>query len=69
MSWGILLSVMGSWVSYAAVRYSIAYAVYQDSTRRSLALSLGICSLLSLLFVVALALSFVLPYQDMLDLA
>ncbi|KAH9964835.1 hypothetical protein BC827DRAFT_891147 [Russula dissimulans] len=61
--WGILLSVMGSWASYTAVRYFIAYSVYQDRTRRSVALSLGICSLLSLIFVVALALSFVLPYQ------
>ncbi|KAI9452260.1 hypothetical protein F5148DRAFT_515455 [Russula earlei] len=60
----VLLSVLGSWASYTTVRYFIAFAVYQNTTRQAIALSLGICSLLSLLFLVALALSFVLPYYD-----
>ncbi|KAI0000796.1 hypothetical protein BJV74DRAFT_820739 [Russula compacta] len=54
---------MGSWATYTTVRYFVAYAAYPDSARRSAALSLGICSLLSLVFVAALALSFVLPYH------
>lgn len=43
------------------VRYFVAYAVYQESARRSAALSLAIESLLSLIFVAGLALSLMLP--------
>ncbi|KAI0292989.1 hypothetical protein B0F90DRAFT_1822484 [Multifurca ochricompacta] len=59
---GILLSIIGSWASYTTVRYFVAFAVYSNNTRRSVALSLGISSLLSLLLATALALSLVFPY-------
>ena len=54
------LVVLGSWATYTTVRYFIAYAVYPGSERRSIALSLGIASSLSLLFVATLVLSFAL---------
>ncbi|KAI0277157.1 hypothetical protein BGY98DRAFT_934563 [Russula aff. rugulosa BPL654] len=58
---GVLLSIMGSWATYATARYFIAYRVFPD--RRSAALPLGIFSVLSVLLVIALALSFILPYH------
>ena len=51
----------GSWASYTTIRYIIAYVVYPDRTRRVVALSLGISSLLSLLVAGVLALSLVIP--------
>ncbi|KAF8486830.1 hypothetical protein DFH94DRAFT_687302 [Russula ochroleuca] len=59
---GVLLSILGSWACYTTVRYFIAYGIYRSNARRSAALPLGISSSLSLLFVIALAVSFVLPY-------
>ena len=53
--------IIGSWASYTTVRYFIAYAIYSNRTRRSVALSLGISSALSLLVAGALALSLVVP--------
>ncbi|KAH8988317.1 hypothetical protein EDB92DRAFT_1948005 [Lactarius akahatsu] len=59
---GALWSIIGSWASYTTIRYFIAYAVYSESgIRQSVALSLGISSLLSLLVAAALALSVVVP--------
>ncbi|KAH9068076.1 hypothetical protein EDB83DRAFT_681475 [Lactarius deliciosus] len=59
---GALWSIIGSWASYTTIRYFIAYAVYSESSiRQSVALSLGISSLLSLLVAAALALSVVVP--------
>ena len=55
--------ITGSWTSYTTVRYFIAYVVYLDGTRRAVALSLGISSLLSLLVAGALALSLVVPHH------
>ena len=54
-------STVGSWACYTAVRYFIAYRVFPD--RRSAALPLGISSILSVLLVIALAMSFILPYH------
>ena len=53
--------IVGSWATYTTVRYFVAYAVYQESTRRSAALSLAIVSSLSLILVAGLALSLMLP--------
>ncbi len=54
--------ITGSWASYTTVRYFIAFVVYSESsTRQSVALSLGISSLISLLVAGALALSLVVP--------
>jgi hypothetical protein len=53
--------ITGSWASYTTIRYIIAYVVYSNRTRRVVALSLGITSLLSLLVAGALALSLVIP--------
>jgi hypothetical protein len=53
--------ITGSWASYTTIRYIIAYVVFSDRTRRSVALSLGISSVLSLLAAGALALSLVIP--------
>lgn len=53
--------IIGSWASYTTVRYFIAYVIYSNRTRRSVALSLGISSALSLLVAGALALSLVVP--------
>ena len=51
---------IGSWATYTTVRYFIAYGIYPSNARRSAALPLGISSSLSLLFVIALAISVVL---------
>ena len=53
--------ITGSWASYTTIRYIIAYVVYSDRTRRAVALSLGISSVLSLLVAGALALSLLIP--------
>lgn len=60
---GALLSIIGSWASYTTVRYFIAYIVYSDNVRQSVALSLGISSLLSLLVAAGLALSLLVPHH------
>ena len=56
-----LTASVGSWASYTAARYFIAYRVFLD--RRSAALPLGISSILSVLLVIALVMSFILPYH------
>ncbi|KAI0263181.1 hypothetical protein BC834DRAFT_971467 [Gloeopeniophorella convolvens] len=58
---GVLLSIIGSWASYTTVRYLIAYVTYSESTRQSVALALGISSVLSFFVAAALALSILFP--------
>ncbi|KAI0043407.1 hypothetical protein FA95DRAFT_1563318 [Auriscalpium vulgare] len=63
---GAILLAIGAWALYTAVRYFIAYVIYPAAHRQTVALALGISSLVSLTATLLIVFRYLIPHRLLL---